>query len=91
MRAAWIVPCLILSAGCSSKPVVKTETVYVRPPPELLEPCERPAWRGRTYRDLVEHAIRLREALEACDDQVAAIREWSASAAVDRVAGPREQ
>ena len=77
MRAAWIVPCLILSAGCSSKPVVRTETVYIRPPAELLAPCERPAWQGRTYRDLVEHAIRLREALEACDDQVAAIREWS--------------
>ena len=80
MRAVWIVPCLILLAGCSSKPVVRTERVYVRPPAELLEPCEQPAWRGRTYRDLVEHAIRLREALEACDAQVAALKEWSAAA-----------
>ena len=78
MRGVWIVLCLLLLTACSaSEPVVRTETVYVRPPAELLEPCEHPEWRGRTYRDLVEHALRLRQALGDCADQVDAIREWA--------------
>ena len=40
----------------------------------LTAPCDRPEFTGTTYRDGIEHAIRLDEALIDCADRVDAIR-----------------
>jgi hypothetical protein len=40
----------------------------------LTAPCDRPQFTGETYRDGIEHAIRLEEALEDCADRIDAIR-----------------
>lgn len=80
MKAVWTVPFLLTLTACSARPVIKTEVVRVTPPEPLLQPCERPTWEGRTYRDLVEHALRLRGALADCADRVDALREWAEGA-----------
>ena len=77
MKGVWIALCLLMLTACSGRPIVRTEVVYVRPPEPLLAPCERPEWDGKTYRDLIDHALRLRGALDDCADRVDALRKWA--------------
>jgi hypothetical protein len=47
------------------------------PPWALLEDCTAPPWAGTTNGDLVRHNRALRNALGACNDDKAALREWA--------------
>ena len=38
--------------------------------------CDSPVWAGGTFRDLAELAVARREALEACNRQLKAAREY---------------
>ena len=44
------------------------------PPFPMLEPRPVPEWEGRTYRDLVGYALRLREAANASEADKASAR-----------------
>lgn len=71
----------MMCGACSSKPqvVTVTDTVYVRPPEYLLEPCAKtaPPVRG-TNRDLLQFAIDLGLDIDACNEQINLIKEWNA-------------
>lgn len=47
------------------------------PPAVLLEDCLVNTFAGATYGDLVQHAIDLKESLELCNNDKAALRKWS--------------
>lgn len=72
---------MMFAAGCGSlaqdpQPVTVTEVVEV-PPPEHWTRCPGPGeFDGETNRDLADHYLRTRSALEACRDRMDAIRQW---------------
>lgn len=71
----------MLCGACSSKPqvVTVTDTVYIRPPEYLLKPCAKtaPPASGMN-RDLLQFAISLGLDLDACNERIELIKEWSA-------------
>lgn len=71
--------CLLPCAACSARPTIVTVPVVERltPPPELLRETARPRWTGRTNADLVEYALDLAAALDACNADKAALRAWA--------------
>ncbi|WP_236615091.1 hypothetical protein [Desulfovibrio sp. X2] len=68
-----------MCAACSGRQTVVTVPVVERltPPPELLRETARPRWTGRTNADLVEYALDLAAALDACNADKAALRSWA--------------
>lgn len=71
MMAALTGACLLTFSACSSNPA-KVERDL--PPLPMLEPRPLPALTGENWRDLVRHAIRLREAAQAAEADKAAAR-----------------
>jgi len=47
------------------------------PPAGLLGPCTAPSRSLKTNADLVLHVLDLRSALQSCDDDKTALREWA--------------
>lgn len=61
--------CLPMFSGCSAQAVKP-----VMPPTPALEPREMPRFQGKTYRDLVDHILRLEEWGGACEADKSATR-----------------
>lgn len=61
----------LLTAACAT-----TEVRTVGVPAALLADCEKPKWEGGSYRDLAELAMRRGKAIDDCNDQLAAVREY---------------
>lgn len=69
-HAFWLLPCLILFAGCAGleEPRVVQTTVYAcYQRPEWLQPTPEPAFQDKTVEELIEEARQLREALKSCN------------------------
>lgn len=76
-RALTLLCLCSLTAACADRaPVIVTEYQPVRLPARLLQDCDSPVWAGGTFRDLAELAVARREALEACNRQLKAAREY---------------
>lgn len=74
------VPALLLLAalaGCATKP---PQVVRIAPPEPLLAPCKAPDVDLRTNRALAESFLAIRRALQECDDDKTALREWAKEA-----------
>jgi len=56
--------------------VTEVELQRVHPPGALLAPCPVPTLTGETNAALLDWALTLRERLEACDADKAALRRW---------------
>lgn len=54
-----------------------TEVQRLKPPAVLLLDCPTVAFTGQTYGDLVQHAISLKEAIDLCNQDKAALRKWA--------------
>jgi hypothetical protein len=70
-RIALTLLCLTIYGCCSS------EVIRLKPPDVLLQPCQASGFTGQTYGDLVHYSIGLRETLELCNQDKAAIRQWA--------------
>lgn len=75
LPAVLIVIGLLLLSGCSWMPT-RTVTVMVSPPDALIQPRPAPVMPGKTWRDLADYALQLREWGGACELDKAALREW---------------
>jgi hypothetical protein len=62
-------------SGCQSAPKLQP----VSPPSEYLQDCVKPKPTGRTNAALAEYALGLSDALDRCNADKAALRDWSAS------------
>jgi len=49
----------------------------VMPPDALMQPTPRPVFNGTTNGDMLEHAMDLRHAVDACNADKAALRDWA--------------
>ena len=72
---------LMASAACSTAPkvLVKTEIQKQFPPPTLTQPTDPPAPDIRTNGDLLDALTATRTALDACNADKAALRDWASS------------
>ena len=71
MKNVLMLLCLpLLTAACA------TEVRQVTIPASLLADCPKPEWNGTTYRDLAELAVRRGKAIDDCNDQLSAAREY---------------
>lgn len=79
-----ILPLLFIPAltGCwqaDERIVVQTEIIRLEPPAALLQDCRAPGPTDyRTNMDLVRRIIDLNHALEDCNADKAALRQWAA-------------
>lgn len=77
---AWL--CLAsLTTACAERPQVITQTVYqqVYLPERFLVPCARPRWEpGGTYRDVSVLAVKRGTAIDDCNEQLRAARDYQA-------------
>jgi len=74
MKASTVLIALclpLLTAACATH---ETRTVTV--PATLLAECPVPEWSGKTYRDLAELAERRKTALDDCNAQLEAARDY---------------
>ncbi|WP_406681949.1 Rz1-like lysis system protein LysC [Shewanella subflava] len=66
--------------SCSSKPVVKvvtqTNTIYVLPPLEWIEPCEPPTFIGNTNLDLLNYSLTQTHTLDVCNANMQRLKQW---------------
>jgi hypothetical protein len=62
-------------ASCASNPPL-LQTQFVTPPATLLQPTPKPVFAGRTNLDLATYALDLKDALQSCNDDKAALRNW---------------
>ena len=70
---------LMLVGGCSTKPLVRTETVLLSPPAGLMQDCPETAIpKSGSNGDLLEVAKKLRLDLAECNRSKARLREWIA-------------
>ena len=70
---------LILLGGCSTKPLVRTETVLLVPPASLMQDCPETAIpQSGSNGDMLEVAKMLRLDLAECNKSKARLREWVA-------------
>lgn len=68
---------LLILGGCSTKPLIKVETVLLSPPAALLADCpETPIPERGSNGDLLELAKLLRIDLAECNRSKARLREW---------------
>jgi hypothetical protein len=58
--------------ACSTTELTKRATI----PESLLQDCPVPKWEGKTYRDVIDLTERRRGALEDCNEQLSAAREY---------------
>jgi hypothetical protein len=65
---------LLALAGCASK---LPREQKILPPVELIQDCPMPAKTVATNRQLAEYTQALYWALRGCNDDKAALREWS--------------
>lgn len=70
-----ILSSLILCAACGKR--VEYRYLYAEPPAILTEETPAPVWSGRTNKDLIPHVQNLRLALDQCNADKQAIRDWS--------------
>ena len=69
---------LIASAACSTpKVLVKTDVQKQYPPPTLTQPTDLPASDIRTNGDLLNALQAARAAVDACNADKAALRDWA--------------
>ena len=69
----------LLATGCAStQTITKTETVYRYPPEILTQPCPAPEYTGSTWGDLAHYTVRLKGAVDLCNEDKRLIREWVA-------------
>ncbi len=79
-RLGWILPCLLIFAGCSTvqPAAVRVQTVtlnqYVPVPQPLLAPCPRIDTQAiQTNADLLQAFLAAQARLQTCDGQLKAI------------------
>ncbi len=76
-RLGLLLLSLILLGGCSTKPLVRTETVLLVPPASLMQDCpETSIPKSGSNGDLLEVAKMLRLDLAECNKSKARLREW---------------
>lgn len=66
-----------LLAGLLMASCAQVSPLTAVPPAGLLGPCTAPSRSLKTNADLVLHVLDLRTALQSCDDDKTALREWS--------------
>lgn len=71
LNASMCLCLLPLIAACAT-----TEVRTTRIPESLLASCDKPAWGGKSYRDVAELAVRRGKAIDDCNDQLSAAREY---------------
>lgn len=74
-----IVLCLLASAACCpTRVVTKTDTIRLKPPPVLLQPCPLPDPTDyETTEDVVDALLAWRTAARECAAGRDALRRWS--------------
>ena len=63
--------------GCATPSVPQVSYIREYPPAALLLPCPKPSVQVLSNGDLVTLSLELSTALDACDDDKAALRDWS--------------
>ena len=79
LKIGLTIACLLMSLGCSTpQTVIEYQAVKIAPPSLLLADCPMPATlqNPATNLDLLQYAIGLKEALEACNQDKAALRKF---------------
>ena len=66
-----------LMAGLLMASCAQVSPLTAVPPAGLLGPCTAPSRALNTNADLVRHILDLRGALQSCDDDKTALREWA--------------
>lgn len=74
MRALACVLAAILLAGCATRP---PQVVKLYPPASLLADCAHPDIQTGTNGDLARGILSYRAALDTCNNDKAALREWA--------------
>lgn len=74
MRVLALVLGALLLAGCATR---APEVVKLTPPASLLADCEHPVINVTKNKGLAEGIVAYREALDKCNNDKAALREWS--------------
>lgn len=72
--------CLMLLSGCSTTEYVTvTETVVKKqyPPEHWLAECGSPVFIGNSNQDLMDYVLVMRTALNKCNEDKAALKEWA--------------
>lgn len=72
----FALPLLTSCGGVPTAVVTEAKVERVTPPTTLLEPCPEPKLRGSRNGDLAQHIIDLRYALEKCNADKEALRNW---------------
>ena len=81
LRIGLIIVCLAVLYGCSSPQLItEYQTVKIKPPALLMADCSgpEPLPSPATNLDLLNYAINLRLALDACNQDKARLREFYA-------------
>ena len=72
-RIGMLLLCLMTCSACS---MPEMQIVRLTPPETLTTAVAIPEWEGRTNGDLLRWAIKLRQACDRANVQLAAIRSW---------------
>ena len=76
-----ILLCLLMLAGCSSKPLIvravtTTQTEYVLPPMEMISECQLPLEQVTTNADHLEYSLLLLSIIAKCNTDWLRLRKW---------------
>lgn len=71
---SWPFLVLLAMAGCASTHAIKVQHIY---PEQLFLDCPTPSVEARTNGELARTLMDFRSALQTCNDDKAALREWA--------------
>lgn len=74
MRLTLLLMLVSAASGCASVPA---PTLKMLPPVELIQECPHPVVSTNTNGDLARGILAYRESLTLCNNDKAALREWS--------------
>lgn len=73
--ATMLVMAVVFLSGCATAPEFREARDL--PPAQLLQECEAPSPIVTTNGDLARYILALKQALNLCNDDKAALREWA--------------